>query len=92
MTKTLPVGIIVSMDKLIAYIKSEFPTTEERERFCVLCGTTWGYLKKARSIGQSLRESVCINFERESAGAVRCEDLRPDVDWAYLRGTEVTAA
>lgn len=29
----------------------------------------------------------CPAIERESGGAVRCEDLRPDVDWAYLRGT-----
>ena len=29
----------------------------------------------------------CIEIEKATAGAVRCEDLRPDVDWAYLRGT-----
>jgi DNA-binding transcriptional regulator YdaS (Cro superfamily) len=29
----------------------------------------------------------CPTIERATGGAVRCEDLRPDVDWAYLRGT-----
>lgn len=29
----------------------------------------------------------CPAIERATAGAVRCEDLRPDVDWAYVRGT-----
>lgn len=29
----------------------------------------------------------CPAIERATAGAVRCEDLRPDVDWSYLRGT-----
>jgi len=29
----------------------------------------------------------CPDIERITSGAVRCEDLRPDVDWAYLRGT-----
>jgi len=29
----------------------------------------------------------CPKIERETSGAVRCEDLRPDVDWAYLRAT-----
>ena len=29
----------------------------------------------------------CPVIERLTAGAVTCEDLRPDVDWAYLRGT-----
>lgn len=31
----------------------------------------------------------CIQIEKATAGAVRCEDLRPDVDWAYLRGKAV---
>ncbi len=30
----------------------------------------------------------CPAIERATAGAVRCEDLRPDVDWAYLRSTD----
>jgi DNA-binding transcriptional regulator YdaS (Cro superfamily) len=29
----------------------------------------------------------CPAIERATAGRVRCEDLRPDVDWAYLRAT-----
>lgn len=29
----------------------------------------------------------CPAIERTTGGAVRCEDLRPDVDWAYLRAT-----
>lgn len=29
----------------------------------------------------------CPIIERLTDGAVRCEDLRPDVDWAYLRAT-----
>ena len=29
---------------------------------------------------------LCIILERESQRAVTCEELRPDVDWAYLRG------
>jgi DNA-binding transcriptional regulator YdaS (Cro superfamily) len=28
----------------------------------------------------------CPSIERATGGLVRCEDLRPDVDWAYLRG------
>lgn len=27
----------------------------------------------------------CVAIEKATAGVVRCEDLRPDVDWAYLR-------
>lgn len=31
----------------------------------------------------------CPDIERATAGAVRCEDLRPDIDWAVLRGPEL---
>lgn len=29
----------------------------------------------------------CIDIEKATAGAVKCEELRHDIDWAYLRGT-----
>lgn len=58
---------------------------EARDAFAERCGTTIGYLRKAISIGQALGESLCIAIERESGGAVRCEQLRSDVDWKYLR-------
>jgi len=30
----------------------------------------------------------CPAIEKATGGAVRCEDLRPDVDWAYLRASD----
>lgn len=33
----------------------------------------------------------CPDIERATGGAVRCEDLRPDVDWAFLRSTDCAA-
>lgn len=30
----------------------------------------------------------CIEIERATSCAVRCEELRPDIDWAYLRATD----
>lgn len=32
----------------------------------------------------------CPAIERATGGAVRCEELRPDVDWAAIRGTAPT--
>lgn len=34
----------------------------------------------------------CLEIEKATAGVVRCEDLRPDIDWSYLRGTHSAAA
>ena len=77
------------MEKLRAFLNSM--TTDEQASFASRCNTSIGYLRKGMSIGQLFGESLCINIERESGRKVRCEDLRPDVDWAYLRGTKKAA-
>lgn len=56
--------------------------------FARRCGTTAGQLKQVAGGYRRAGESLAINIERESGGAVRCEDLRPDVDWEYLRTTK----
>ena len=44
----------------------------------------------------SLRGNVpaehCPAIERATKGAVRCEDIRPDVDWAVLRNSSERVA
>ncbi len=35
---------------------------------------------------RSLSAEQCIAIERETAGAVKVEELRPDVDWKVIRG------
>lgn len=55
--------------------------------FAKRCATTPGQLKQVAFGSRRAGESLAINIERESGGAVRCEDLRPDVDWAYLRNS-----
>jgi len=77
------------MEKLRAYLNSLSPS--DQEDFARRCNTTIGYLRKGISTGQLFGESICINIDRESEGTVTCEDLRPDVDWAYLRGTKRAA-
>jgi len=34
----------------------------------------------------------CPAIERATGGKVRCEDMRPDIDWAVLREPTVKAA
>lgn len=71
------------MEKLLAYLNSL--TKEARVDFVTRAGTTEGYLRKAVSARATLSEGLCIRLERASARAVLCEDLRADVDWAYMR-------
>lgn len=63
----------------------------EQEQFAARCGTTIGYLRKQLSSGGRFGESLAIAIDRESCGAVTVEELRPDVDWAYLRNRAETA-
>lgn len=59
----------------------------ERVAFAQRCETTYPHLRNVAYGQKTCGESLAINVDRESFGAVRCEDLRPDVDWAYLRST-----
>lgn len=77
------------MQKLLTYLNG-LPKAD-RQSFVARCGTSEGYLRKAVSKGQRLGESLCIAIDRESRGAVRCEDIRADVDWAYLRSAPSVA-
>lgn len=73
------------MDTLKTYLNT-LPV-EEQIDLALRCGTTLSYLRKAISIKQRLGESLVINIERETNGSVRCESLRDDVDWGYLRNS-----
>lgn len=73
------------MKTLRKYLNS-LSRTEQTE-FAVACGTTLGYLRKAISVNQRLGLELCVVLEKKSFGSVYCEELRPDVDWAFLRNT-----
>jgi len=75
------------MQLLYDYLKqlSEKSGKNEVDAFAKRCGTSTGQLKQVAGGYRRAGESLAINIERESGGAVRCEDLRPDVDWEYLR-------
>ena len=66
-------------------------TTQQREEFADRCVTSSGHLRNI-AYGKVCGESLAINIERESSGAVTCEELRSDVDWAYLRRSRAPAA
>lgn len=80
--------VYTSVMKLINFLKN-LPT-EEREVFAAKCDTTYRFLRNIAYGYRRAGESLCINIERESGGKVLCEELRPDVDWSYLRGTART--
>jgi len=71
---------------LLAYLNS-LPL-DQRDGFATRCKTTQNYLRKAISQGQVLSLETAILIDVESGGSVRCEQLRPDINWQYLRQTQ----
>jgi len=71
------------MDIFHAYFK-DLPKPE-REAFATQVGTSVAYLWQIIYGQRRCSESMAIEIEKASGRAVRVEDVRPDVDWAYIR-------
>lgn len=50
-------------------------------------GVTKGAVGQWKLAGRRVPAEHCPAIERLTGGVVRCEDLRPDVDWAIVRAT-----
>lgn len=58
-----------------------------RKEFARRVGASPVYLNHyAFGAKKRLGEGLAIAIDRETNGIVSVEELRPDVDWAYLRG------
>jgi DNA-binding transcriptional regulator YdaS (Cro superfamily) len=71
--------------KLQQYLKTLSPVA--MQEFAKRCETTPAHLRQVAGKHRRAGEYLCINIDRETAGQIKCEDLRPDVDWAYIRST-----
>jgi DNA-binding transcriptional regulator YdaS (Cro superfamily) len=58
------------------------------ESFAARCGTSLGQLKQVAYGYRRPGAALTISVERESGRSVSCEEMRPDIDWAYLRNSE----
>ena len=61
---------------------------DTRADFAQRCGCSLTHLKFVAYGAKRLSAELAIAIERESAGAVRVETLRPDITWAVIRGSE----
>ncbi|WP_109512567.1 transcriptional regulator [Pseudomonas ovata] len=72
---------------LYEYLKSlDKPSADG---FALRCKTTVGQLRQVSYGNRRAAAGLAVDIERESQGKVTCEELRPDIDWAYLRGSKV---
>lgn len=75
---------------LLEYIKKL--NAVQLQDFARRCETTPAHLNQVAREYRRAGENLCINIDRETSGEIRCEQLRPDVDWAYIRSTGVQPA
>lgn len=61
-------------------------TSTGPQRLAAALGVTPGLVSQWSSGRTRVSAERCIEIERITSGAVRCEDLRPDIDWAVVRG------
>jgi len=59
----------------------------ERESLATAVGFASGHLRNIAYGSRACGEGLAISIEKETCGKVRCEDLRDDVDWQFLRGS-----
>lgn len=53
-----------------------------------LLGVTQGYISQLATGHRQIPAEYCPAIEAATNGTVRCEEMRPDVQWAYLRATD----
>lgn len=58
-----------------------------RVDFARRCGCSLSHLKFVAYGAKQLSAELAIAIERESAGQVRVETLRPDITWHVIRGS-----
>lgn len=61
------------------------------QAMAVALGITRGAVFQWKLPGRKVPANHCPAIEKLTGGEIRCEMLRPDVDWAYLRGTPEVA-
>ncbi|QIE84953.1 MULTISPECIES: transcriptional regulator [Pseudomonas aeruginosa group] len=75
---------------LLEFIK-RLDRKTELDGLATRCGTSVGQLKQVAYGHRRASAALAIDLDRETSGAVPCEETRPDIDWAYLRGRKSAA-
>lgn len=57
------------------------------KELAVAIGISPVVISQWKTCARPIPSEHCIEIERATEGVVRCEDLRPDIDWGYLRAS-----
>lgn len=79
-----PCGYHLPMQDLKTFLRSM--PQDQRAKFADRCGVSLSHIRFVAYGAKSPSCELAINIERESSGAICVESLRPDADWAVIRG------
>lgn len=71
------------MNKFIDFLQKQ--PSGYKAKLARAIGRSPSYFSRQLAGSRSFNEADCIEIEKFTAGEVRCEDILPDVDWAFLR-------
>lgn len=90
LTGHIPTGKLAGVQKLIQFLEEQAGGYKADLARAINRHPT--YFSRQLSGDRSFTVQDCIGIEKHTQGRIRCEDILPDVDWAYLRrSTEATA-
>lgn len=78
------------MQKLIEFLDRQ--PQGYKAQLAKAIGRPPSYFSRQLAGDRAFTERDCIGIEKHTSGAVRCEDILPRVDWAYLRNSSSGAA
>ncbi|RZG76824.1 hypothetical protein EXE10_19715 [Acinetobacter sp. WCHAc060033] len=64
-------------------------SADERVEFAKKCLTTVGNLQQIIYVNKKCGAPLAIRIDKASQGKVSCDQLCPDADFNYLRGTQI---
>jgi len=82
--KAMPYHAVMDHEKLIEACKKIGGQSALARALGVKPPTVNEWIKSGRPVPADR----CIDIELATQGAVRCEDLRPDINWKALRATD----
>jgi DNA-binding transcriptional regulator YdaS (Cro superfamily) len=85
----------VGVAQTITFVFNGRMSADALDRACEIAGSATSLAARIGTVQSSISNwrargrvpaEWCVAIERETAGAVTVEELRPDVDWAVIRG------
>lgn len=92
MTRATSIAIIAVMSTQTTHVDKAIKAAGSQAALAKALGVHASMPSQWLSGHRPVPAARCPAIEKITNGTVRCEDLRPDIDWSYIRATNKAAA